>query len=66
MTINVAALPELSQVGSDPANQVLIEDESIVAGGLLPMYFQHGSVQGELISVPVLDGTLPEYELLVP
>ena len=64
--IDVPALPERTQVGSDPANQVLFVDEGIVAGALFPVYFQYGNEQGEVIEIPVLDGTLPEYELLVP
>jgi len=30
------------------------------------VYFQYANNPGELVLVPVLDGTLPEYELLVP
>ena len=60
------AQPELTQVGSDPSNQVIFSDDAIKAGDLFPVYFQYGAVQGEVIEVPVLDGTLPEYELLVP
>ena len=60
------AQPELSQVGTDPTNQLIFSDDAIRAGDLFPVYFQYGSVQGEIIEVPVLDGTLPEYELLVP
>jgi len=33
---------------------------------LFPLYIQQGNAQGQQINVPVLDGTLPEYELLVP
>lgn len=65
-TISLPATPALSQIGSDPANQLLLEDDDIVAGALLEVYFQHGSVQGEVVNVPVLDGSLAEYELLVP
>lgn len=64
--IALPAEPELFQVGSDPANQLIISDEGIIAGSLFPVYFQHGDAQGEIIEVPVLDGTLAEYELLVP
>jgi hypothetical protein len=64
--IALPADPELFQVGSDPANQLIISDDDIVAGSLFPVYFQHGDAQGEIIEVPVLDGTLAEYELLVP
>jgi hypothetical protein len=38
----------------------------LLVGGLFPVYFEYGSVPGELVYVPVLDGTLAEYELLVP
>lgn len=64
--VTLPALPELSQIGSDPVNQVIVVDEAIVAGDLFPVYFQYGDQQGGVIEVPVLDGTLPEYELLVP
>jgi hypothetical protein len=64
--VDVPAMPQRTQVGSDPDNQVLFVDEGIIAGSLFPVYFQYGSQQGEVIDVPVLDGTLPEYELLVP
>jgi hypothetical protein len=30
------------------------------------VYFQYADVPGELLFVPVLDGTMAEYELLVP
>ena len=64
--IDVPAQPQRTQVGSDPDNQLLFTDEDIIAGSLFPVYFQYGMEQGEVIEVPVLDGTLPEYELLVP
>lgn len=64
--IALPAQPELFQVGSDPANQLIISDEGILAGSLFPVYFQHGDAQGEIIEVPVLDGTLAEYQLLIP
>lgn len=64
--IVLPAEPELFQVGSDPANQLIISDDGIIAGSLFPVYFQYGDAQGEIIEVPVLDGTLAEYELLVP
>lgn len=65
-TLLLPAQPELTQVGTSLDNQLVVEDDNLIAGALFPVYFQHGDVQGEQLNVPVLDGTLPEYELLVP
>ena len=65
-TLVLPAQPELTQVGTSLDNQLVVEDADLIAGALYPVYFQHGDVQGEQLNVPVLDGTLPEYELLVP
>lgn len=65
-TLVLPAQPELTQVGTSLDNQLIVEDENLIAGALFPVYFQHGDAQGEQLNVPVLDGTLPEYELLVP
>jgi len=65
-TLVLPAQPELTQVGTSLDNQLVVEDADLIAGALYPVYFQHGTVQGEQLNVPVLDGTLPEYELLVP
>jgi hypothetical protein len=65
-TLVLPAQPELRQVGTSLDNQLVVEDADLIAGALYPVYFQHGAVQGEQLNVPVLDGTLPEYELLVP
>ena len=64
--IDVPSAPALLRVGDDPSAAVLFSGSDVVAGGLAPMYFQYGNNPGELVLVPVLDGTLPEYELLVP
>ena len=65
-TLVLPAQPKLTQVGTSLDNQLVVEDADLIAGALFPVYFQHGDVQGEQLNVPVLDGTLPEYELLVP
>ena len=65
-TLMLPAQPALTQIGTSPENQLVVTDENIVAGGLFPIYIQQGNAQGQQINVPVLDGTLPEYELLVP
>ena len=65
-TLVLPAQPELTQVGTSLDNQLIVDDENLIAGALFPVYFQHGDAQGEQLNVPVLDGTLAEYELLVP
>ena len=64
--LSVPTLPALTRFGDDPTAGVILEGSDVIAGSLVPVYFQHGSVPGELVLVPVLDGQLPEYELLVP
>lgn len=65
-TLVLPAQPELTQVGTSLDNLLVVEDDNLIAGALFPVYFQHGDAQGEQLNVPVLDGTLAEYELLVP
>ena len=64
--LQLSAVPERSRVGDDPSAGLVMSGPNLVVGGLFPVYFEYGSVPGELVFVPVLDGTLPEYELLVP
>ena len=65
-SLELPAVPERTRVGDDPSAGILVSGPELVIGGLFPVYFEYGSVPGELVFVPVLDGTLPEYELLVP
>jgi hypothetical protein len=65
-TIDVPSAPALLRVGDDPGAAVLFSGSDVIPGGLAPIYFQYAENPGELVMVPVLDGTLPEYELLVP
>jgi hypothetical protein len=55
-----------TRVGDDPGTTVIVSDQNLTTGALFPIYAEYGSVPGEVILVPVLDGTLPEYELYVP
>ncbi len=64
--LDVPTLPALTRFGDDPAAGVILEGSDVIAGSLVPVYFQHGTIPGELVLVPVLDGQLAEYELLVP
>jgi hypothetical protein len=65
-SLNLPAVPERTRIGDDPSAGILMSGPELIVGGLFPVYFEYGSVPGELVFVPVLDGTLPEYELLVP
>jgi hypothetical protein len=53
-------------LGSDEEDPVLLEGIDAEVGGLLPMYFQYGDVEGIEKLVPVLDARLPEYADLAP
>jgi hypothetical protein len=59
-------VPERTRIGDDPSAGIVMSGRDLLVGGLFPVYFEYGSVPGELVYVPVLDGTLAEYELLVP
>jgi hypothetical protein len=52
--------------GVDDDETVLLQDVDVVVGSLLPVYLQFGDEPGTQLQVPVLDGSLPEYEDLVP
>lgn len=60
------AVPERTRVGDNPSAGIVMSGPELVVGGAFPVYFEYGNFPGELVYVPVLDGTLPEYELLVP
>jgi hypothetical protein len=64
--LKLPAVPERTRIGDDPSAGIVMSGRDLLVGGLFPVYFEYGSVPGELVYVPVLDGTLAEYELLVP
>lgn len=45
---------------------ILLEGIGTIPGSLLPVYFQTGDSAGEQLTLPVLDGGLPEYSAFVP
>jgi hypothetical protein len=53
-------------LGAGDEEPLLISDLGAEVGGLVAIYFQHGTEEGRELPVPVLDGRLPEYEDLVP
>lgn len=56
----------LVSLGGDYEDPLLLEGIDTQPGGRLPMYFQSGDGEGQLVLVPVLDGSLPYYADLVP
>lgn len=52
--------------GAGDEEPVLIERLDAEVGGLVPVFLTTEGAEGREISVPVLDGRLPEYEDLVP
>lgn len=65
-TVRIPAAGLVSLGGEAGEDPILLEGIHAKPGTVLPMYFQSGSGEGELVLVPVLDGTLPYYEGLVP
>ncbi|WP_448005626.1 hypothetical protein [Agromyces bauzanensis] len=53
-------------LGSEDEEPVVLEGMDAEVGGLVPMYFQYGDVEGVEKLVPVLDARLPEYADLAP
>ena len=49
----------------DAEDVILITDPGVGAGDLLPVYVQHGDLEGKLLTVPVIDPT-GQYEDLAP
>lgn len=57
---------ETVTLGSGDGGQLFLPEIGTPAGAYLPIYFQYGSTPGKQVSVPVLDGSLGEYEHLMP
>lgn len=66
VSVDVPGGSRVVRVGDDPGTTVVVEDPGLVPGALFEVYAEYGDVPGEILTVPVLDGTLPEYELYVP
>lgn len=50
----------------DPEPRIPLNGIGTDPGALLPLYVQYGKETGKTVLVPVLDGSLPEYQDLVP
>ncbi len=65
-SVTLAGGQSRTRVGDDPVTTIVVSDPTLTVGALFPLYAEYGDVPGEVILVPVLDGTLLEYELYVP
>ena len=57
---------EVKTFGSSDTRQLLFSGINSKAGSLLPVFVQYGTLTGEQLLVPVLDGSLSEYSKLLP
>ncbi|MCU1544961.1 MAG: hypothetical protein JWP30_61 [Homoserinimonas sp.] len=53
-------------LGSRDGTELTLTDIDAEIGGLFPIFVQYGDTTGKQVLVPVLDGTLAEYEDLTP
>ena len=65
-SLSIPGFPARTRIGDVPEDGVIMRGPDLVLGSLFPVYFEYGAYPGELVMVPVLDGSLAEYELLVP
>jgi hypothetical protein len=59
---------EIDKIGFEGAegDQLLVSGAEAELGGLFPLFVQYGNETGKTVLVPIIDGSLPEYENLVP
>lgn len=65
-SLAISGVPARTRIGDVPGDGLVLRGPDLVLGGLFALYFEYGNFPGELVQVPVLDGSLAEYELLVP
>ena len=56
---------EMQKLGGE-GMELTLQKIDAKPGDLFPIYLQYGDAEGKQLMVPVLDGTLPEYEALLP
>ena len=63
----VVAAGDRTRVGGpEDETQIVIAGSGAAIGGLVPVFFAYNGAEGVEVLVPVLDGSLPEYELYIP
>lgn len=66
-TVNATLQPDTTtNFGYGEDGQFLLSGLDAKAGSLTQIYFQYGDEEGSLLTVPVLDGSLPQYQNLLP
>ncbi len=66
-TKTATLLPDVTtDFGYGKKGQFYLPGLNTKAGSLVDIYFQYGSEEGKQITVPVLDGGLPQYSNLLP
>ncbi len=66
LSTQVGAYPGLTKIGIADDNPIVFYGAGVVPGQYVDVYFQYGSFDGELLSLPVLDGTEVAYAPYVP
>ena len=66
LSTQVGAYPGITKLGIADENPIVFYGAGVVAGEYVDVYVQYGANDGQLISVPVLDGTDPVYAPYVP
>lgn len=67
VTKTATLLPDVTtDFGYGKKGQFFLPGISTKAGSLVDIYFQYGDKEGKQITVPVLDGSLPQYNNLLP
>ena len=66
-TVHATLKPDsTTDFGYGKKGQFLLPGLGVKPGGLAHIYFQYGNEQGSELTVPVLDGSLPQYQTLLP
>lgn len=66
LSTETGAYPGNTKLGIADDNPVVFYGAGVVAGEYVDVYLQYGDHEGQLVSVPVLDGTDPLYAPYVP
>lgn len=57
---------ETQSLGSDGGMTIILDDINAMPGAMFPVFVQYGNATGKQLLVPVLDGSLAEYQDLLP
>jgi hypothetical protein len=66
-TVHAALPPDTTtNFGYGKKGQFLLSGIDVKPGSLAHVYFQYGDEEGSQLTIPVLDGSLPQYQNLLP